>query len=92
MKTTNTIRSFRFGFPRFSLTMSNISEEASLWSFSRKSFEHTEKITASRAVYAVKKETRTGTILILMSFEFRLCVVNTHSKTYQLNLRIRYNF
>ncbi|XP_067038685.1 uncharacterized protein [Acropora muricata] len=39
--------------------MSNISEEASLWSFSRESFEHTGKITGSRAVYAVKKETHT---------------------------------
>ena len=58
--------------------MSNISEEASPWSLSRKSFEHTEKITASRAAYAVKKETQTGTLL--MGFEFRLCIVNAHSK------------
>ena len=62
------------GFPRCFPRMSNTLEEASFWSFCPKPFEHTKKIKASRAIYAVKKKIQEGTIL--MCFEFRLCIVN----------------
>ena len=72
------------GFPRFFPRMSNTLEEASSWSFCPKPFDHTKKIKASRAIYAVKKKIQRGTIL--MRFEFRLCIVNPHSKANQLDL------
>ncbi|XP_067019893.1 uncharacterized protein [Acropora muricata] len=40
--------------------MSNTLEEASSWSFCPKPFEHTKKIKASRAIYAVKKKIQEG--------------------------------
>ena len=79
-----------YSFPRCSPRMSDTFGEASSWSFCPAPFNHKGSITAFRAIYAVKKKIQEGTIL--MCFEFRLYIVNPHSKANQLNLRIRYNF